>query len=207
MELSECISQRRSIRNFSEQEVPYEIIKKSLEAGLKAPSYNHLKQWNFILVKDMNIRLALTKTEEMIEEVTDELKLLFENQDYLSKDMYLDAIPKQKKMILTAPELLVVVYTPKTQVSESKRIYDLNCLASVWCCIENILLSFTENNIFGVTFIPKNTSAVKKILNIPQELEIATILPFGYKDSNAKIIPQKEVQIESRLHFNSWKEI
>ncbi|WP_026881110.1 nitroreductase family protein [Clostridium akagii] len=108
-------------------------------------------------------------------------------------------------MILTAPELLVVVYKPKTQVSESQRVYDLNCLASVWCCIENILLSLSENGVFGVTFIPKNTSAIKKILNIPQELEVATIIPFGYKDSNSKIILQNEVQLKSRLHMNKWR--
>ena len=204
MELKEAINQRRTVRDFSKQEVPFEIIEKSLRAGLKAPSYNHIKQWDFILVKEQSIRVALTQTEEMIEKVTDELKQNFEDQDTLAKNMYLDAIPKQKKMILTAPELLVVVYKPKTQVSDSKRVYDLNCLASVWCCIENILLTLSEDEVFGVTFIPKNTSAIKKILNIPLELEVATIIPFGYKDSNAKIIPQKTIQLEPRLHISSW---
>ena len=204
MELIEAINRRRTVRDFSNEEVSFEIIQKSLEAGLKAPTYNHLRQWDFILVKEQNIRLALTQTEEMLEKVTDELKQNFEDHDTLAKGMYLDAIPKQKRMILTAPELLVVVYKPKTQVSESKRVYDLNCLASVWCSIENILLSLTENEVFGVTFIPQNTSAIKKILNIPQELEVAAIIPFGYKDSDAKIVPQKEVQLESRLHINNW---
>ncbi len=204
MELIEAINRRRTVRDFSEKEVPFEIIEKSLEAGLKAPSYNHLKQWDFILVKEQNIRISLTQTEEMIEKVTDKLVQNLEDYDNLAKSMYLDAIPKQKRMIVTAPELLVVVYKPKTQVSESKRVYDLNCLASVWCCIENILLSLTENDVFGVTFIPKNTSEIKRLLNIPQELEIAAIIPFGYKDDNAKIIPQKEVQLESRLHSNNW---
>lgn len=204
MEFLEVINKRRTIRDFSKEEVPFEIIKKSLEVGLKAPSYNHLKEWDFILVKDQDVRLALTETEDMIQSVTDELRQSFQNHDTLAKNMYLDAIPKQKRMILTAPELLVVVYKPKTQVSESKRVYDLNCLASVWCCIENILLSLTENEIFGVTFIPKNTPLIKDILNIPQELEVAAIIPFGYKVSSAKIVPQKEVQLESRLHINNW---
>lgn len=204
MELLEAINQRRTIRDFAKEEIPFEIIKKSLEAGLKAPSYNHLKQWDFILVKDQNIRQALTQTEEMIEKVTDKLEQNLQSYDYLAKDMYLNAIPKQKKMILTAPELLVVVYKPKTQVRDSQRIYDLNCLASVWCCIENILLSLAENQVFGVTFIPKNTEAIKGILNIPQELEVAAIIPFGYKDYNTSTIPQKEVHLESRLHYNSW---
>jgi len=204
MDFTEVINKRRTVRDFSKAEVPFEIIEKSLEAGLKAPSHNHLKEWNFILVKEQSVRLALTQTEEMGEIVTDEIKQSLEEYDMLAKDMYLEAIPKQKKMILTAPELLVVVYKPKTQISESNKIYDLNCLASVWCCIENILLSLAENEVFGVTFIPKNTPAIKKILNIPPELEVATLIPLGYKDSTAKIFPQKEVQLKTRLHINKW---
>lgn len=204
MELTEAINRRRTIRDFSKKEIPFEVIRTSLEAGLKAPSYNHLKEWDFILVKEQDIRFDLIQTEEMIENVTDELEQSFKNYDTLAKGMYLDAIPKQKRMILTAPEVLVIVYKPKTQVNNSNRVYDLNCLASVWCCIENILLSLAENEVFGVTFIPKNTPKVKEILNIPQSLEVAAIIPLGYKATNAKIIPQKEVLVDSKIHINNW---
>lgn len=204
MELSDVIVKRRTVREFSNQEVPNEVIRNSLIAGLKAPSFNHLKQWDYILVKEKNVRHALTQTEEMITEVTSELEKAFDSYDNVAKEMYLNAIPKQKRMILEAPELLVVVYKPKTTISESNRIYDLNCLASVWCSIENILLSLADNNVFGVTFIPKDTVAVKKILNIPQELEVAAIIPFGYKADSARIFPQKKVELESKLHINKW---
>jgi nitroreductase len=204
MELQEVVIKRRTIRDFSDKPIDQEIINTALHAGMHAPSYNHLKQWDFILVKDLKTRLALTQTEEMIEEVTEELRQAFEGQEIIVKEMYLDAIPKQKRMILTAPELLVIVYKPKTQINDSKRVYDLNCLASVWCCIENILLSLAEKDVFGVTFIPQNTLAVKKILTIPQELEVAAIMPFGYKAHDAKIPRQKEISLEEKIHINNW---
>lgn len=204
MDFRQVIDKRRTIRDFTNQEVPYEIVNASLEAGLKAPSYNHLKQWDFIMVKDTKLRLALTHTEEMIEALSPDLVQAFDDYDSLAKEMYLDAIPKQRRMILTAPEVLVVVYKPKTQIKDSNRVYDLNCLASVWCCIENILLSLAENNVFGVTFIPKNTDKVKGILNIPNELEVAAIIPFGYKAENSKTLEQKEIDLKSRIHINSW---
>lgn len=204
MEFLEVISRRRTVRDFSGQGVPFEVIEKALQAGLKAPSYNHLKQWDFVLVREQSKKIALTQTEEMIENVTDELEQAFKDYETLAKDMYLSAIPKQRRMILSAPEVLVAVYKPKTQVNESKRVYDLNCLASVWCCIENILLSLAEDDVFGVTFIPKNTPAIKKILGIPEDLEVAAIIPFGYKASDAKLIPQKEVKLESKLRINNW---
>lgn len=204
MELQQAIEKRRTIRDFSDKLIDREIIDLALRAGLKAPSYNHLKQWDFVLVKDMKKRLALTQTEDMIEEITGELEKAFEGHDELSRGMYLDAIPKQRRMILTAPELLVIVYKPKTRIIESKRVYDLNCLASVWCCIENILLSLAENDVFGVTFIPKNTPAVKAVLNIPAELEVAAIIPFGYKSADAKAVIQKEVKLEEKIHIDIW---
>jgi nitroreductase len=204
MEFKQVIDKRRSIREFSNEIIPNEIIMEALHNGLKAPSYNHLKQWDFIMVRDPKIKLALTQTEEMIEEVSTDLIHAFEDYENLAREMYLDAIPKQKRMILTAPELLVVVYKPKTPVKDSHRIYDLNCLASVWCCIENILLSLAEHDVLGVTFIPKNTDKVKEVLKVPNELEVAAIIPFGYKDKDSKIIEQKEIDLKTRVHVNAW---
>lgn len=204
MEFIEVIGKRRSIRDFSQEKVRPEIVEKALEAGLKAPSYNHLKEWDFILVNDAQTRFALTQTEKMSEEATEALKEYLQGYDALVKNMYLDAVPKQKKMILSAPELLVVVYKPKTPVSLSEKVYDLNCLASVWCCIENILLSLADDDVYGVTFIPQNTEGVKKVLNIPEKLEVAAIIPFGYKAQDGKIYPQTEVKLRERLHMDSW---
>jgi len=48
LELSEVINRRRTVRDFSQEKVAPEIIEKALDAGLEAPSYNHLKEWDFI---------------------------------------------------------------------------------------------------------------------------------------------------------------
>jgi hypothetical protein len=96
------------------------------------------------------------------------------------------------------------VYKPKTQVKDSKRVYDLDCLASVWCCIENMLLSFAEDDVFGVTFIPQNTPKVKEVLGIPAQLEVAALIPFGYKVKGANDVPQKEVKLEERKHIDKY---
>lgn len=204
MQLQEAIEKRRTVREFSVRPVSNRIIDKALAAGMKAPSYNHLRQWDFVLVNDPHIRLALTRTEPMKDELDERTKVLFEGYDSLAKDMYLYAIPKQKRMILTAPGLICVIYNPKTQIKDSQRIYDLNCLASVWCCIENILLSFAEEDVFGVTFIPQNTSKVKDVLGIPQNLEVAALVPFGYKAENCVEIPQKEIYLEKHKHIDRF---
>jgi nitroreductase len=204
MQLQDAISKRRTVREFSVRPVSDKIIDKALKAGLKAPSYNHLRQWDFVLVNDSNTRLALTRTEAMKDEIDEKTKALFEGIDETAKEMYLYAIPQQKRMILTAPGLICVIYKPKTQIKDSKRIYDLNCLASVWCCIENILLSFAEDDVFAVTFIPQDTSKVKEVLGIPKALEVAALIPFGYKAENAELPQQKEVSLEERKHIDRF---
>jgi hypothetical protein len=155
-------------------------------------------------VGDSYVRLALTRTEAMKDEMDENTKALFDGYDTAARDMYLYAIPRQKRMILTAPGLICVVYKPKTQIKDSMRVYDLNCLASVWCCIENILLSFAEDDVFGVTFIPQNTPKVKEVLGIPAVLEVAALIPFGYKAENAVEIPQKEVSLAERKHIDKF---
>jgi hypothetical protein len=118
--------------------------------------------------------------------------------------MYLDAIPKQKKMILDAPVVIIVVFKPKMKIEQAKRIYDLNCLASAWACIENFLLSLAEHDVYGVTFIPQNNMVMKEKFNIPEELEIAAIIPIGYKAKDAVILKQKPIQLKERIHQEKW---
>lgn len=206
MELMDAIEKRRTVRDYLDKPIPAEVIEKALKAGLKAPSYNHLKQVYFTLVKDPALRLALTQTEDMKETVSEQTQQNLQSYEEIAREMYLDAIPKQKRMILKAPEVLVVAYKPKTQVADSRRIVDLNCLAAVWCCIENILLSLAEDDIYGTTMVPSNTPAVKQVLNIPQELEVATFITLGYKAPEAKIIPQKAVDLSAILFTDRWEQ-
>ena len=205
MEFYEVIKKRRTIRNFSDEKIPEEKILKVLNAGIKAPTYNHLREWEFILVKDSDLRIKIVNAEGIPESADmEQLEQSFSNLDSTAKQMYLDAIPKQKSMLLKSPELLVIVFKPKTIVEKSKSVYDLNCLSSVWCCIENILLALTAENLCGVTYIPQKSEKIKEVLNIPRQLEIAAIIPFGYKLKDSAILPQKKILLEEKLHFNKW---
>lgn len=205
MEFREVIEKRRTIRDFQNKEVSTTIIDYAIENGFKAPTYNHLRDWYFIIINSLESKLKLIESENL-EKSTDiaELERLFRNEEPVMKEMYLDAIPKQKKMILEAPSVIIVVFKPKTKIGDAKRIYDLNCLASVWTCIENFLLSLAEHNVYGVTFIPQNIEVIKKILGIPDGLEIASIIPIGYKADDARIPEQKTIDIAERKHYDRW---
>jgi nitroreductase len=205
MEFREVIERRRTIRDFQKREVSMKIIDYAIENGFKAPTYNHLRDWDFIIINSLESKLKLIESEDLDKSI--DLKSLedaFKNEESIMKEMYLDAIPKQKKMILEAPSVVVIVFKPKTKVDKAKRIYDLNCLASIWTCIENFLLSLAEHDVYGVTFIPQNIEILKVKLGIPDELEIASIIPIGYKANNAKILKQKTINIKEKIHLEKW---
>jgi len=61
MEVSQAIRVRRSVRSFSEDEVPDEILSRMLEAGRLAPSASNRQPWHFIVVKDAAKRSVLSQ--------------------------------------------------------------------------------------------------------------------------------------------------
>jgi len=205
MEFEEVIDKRRTIRDFQDKEVPMSIVEYAIANGFKAPTYNHLRAWDFIIINNLETKQLLIETENIEKEINAKaLETIFEHQDAILKEMYLEAIPKQKRMILNAPTVIIIVFKPKTRVKDAMTIYDLNCLSSVWTCIENFLLSLAEHDIYGVTYIPQQIEILKPKLGIPDELEIAAIIPIGYKADDAKILKQKAIDIKERIHFNKW---
>ena len=205
MDFKEVIGKRQTIRDFENKAIPASVVEHAIENAFKAPTYNHLREWDFILISSLEAKLKLIESEHLEKSIDiNELEKLFRNEETIMKEMYLDAIPKQKKMILDAPQVIVVVYKPKTSVEKARRIYDLNCLASVWTCIENFLLSLAEHDVFGVTFIPQNTASLKEKFGIPPQLEIAAVIPIGYRVQDAKKLKQKAINIVDRIHTDKW---
>jgi nitroreductase len=205
MELKKVIEKRRTIRDFQNREVSRKVIEYAIENGLKAPTYNHLHELYFIIIHSLEVKLDLINAENLDRKIDiHELEKLLEKEEINKKEMYLDAIPKQKRMILDAPSVVIVIFKPKISVIKAKRIYDLNCLASAWACIENFLLSLAEHDVYGVTYVPQNIDTIKEKLGIPDELEIASIIPIGYKADDAKVLKQKPIAVVERIHLEKW---
>ncbi|RLG34711.1 nitroreductase family protein [Methanosarcinales archaeon] len=92
MDLYDAIRSRRSVYNFKSDEVADDIILRVLEAGTMAPSAFNSQPWEFILVKDPEIKQEIALMREKI--------------------------PRQKKALETAPLLLVVCYNPNEKLGD-----------------------------------------------------------------------------------------
>ncbi|MEN8152335.1 MAG: nitroreductase family protein [Planctomycetota bacterium] len=52
MELLEAIHTRRSVRSFEDREIPLDVIREILEAGVRAPNGGNRQPWRFVVVRD-----------------------------------------------------------------------------------------------------------------------------------------------------------
>lgn len=61
MEVIDAIKLRRSVRAYTPDPIPDEILKQILEAGRMAPSANNQQPWHFIIVKDAQKRIIMSE--------------------------------------------------------------------------------------------------------------------------------------------------
>lgn len=65
------IFERRSIRRYTDKQVPWEMIEQLLRAGMAAPSAGNQQPWQFIVISDKEIMLEIPKVHpyaEMLKE-------------------------------------------------------------------------------------------------------------------------------------------
>jgi nitroreductase len=203
MDFYEVVEKRRTVREFDSKPVEEQKLLRILAAGLKAPSHNHLREWEFILLKDFERRRKVVDlgvsakdySEKQVEEAT---KTMTEWE----KPAYLAALPVQRKMLMSSPELLIVCFRMRKPLKDCRTLYELNSFASVWACAENILLAMAAEGLYGVTFIPHETASLKKILDIPDDYEVAVIIPIGYPQEY--LVKQRPLSLQEKIHLNKW---
>ena len=61
METTDAINKWRSIRRYAEEPVAEEALKAVLEAGRRAPSWENVQPWHFIVVEDQAMKEKLSQ--------------------------------------------------------------------------------------------------------------------------------------------------
>ena len=202
MDFYEAVEKRRTVREFQYRPVEEEKLMRVLGAGLKAPTHNHLREWEFILIKDFGQRERVIDAAKGKDFSEEEVEKATKKMEEWEKPAYLAALPVQKRMMLTSPELLIVCFRMRKPFKECKTLYDLNNLASVWACIENILLAMAAEGLYGVTFITNDTEPLKKMLSIPDDYEVAALIPIGYPEDY--FVKQRPISLQKKLHYDRW---
>lgn len=208
MDFYEVLEKRRTYRDFSDRKVSDEIIKRVISAAFKAPTNDHLRQLEFIVVRDReNIAKVIAPLSKNLAAFKD---LVFEVDDSDDKDkmaMFADALPKQQKMLMQSGLLILPFFRQKqSPLLQPVEQSSLNYFASAWCALENMLLAATAEGLGTVFHIPVSDEAekIKEIVGAPEGYEFTCLLTMGYPAENAFLPKQKEINVEDRIHTNAW---
>lgn len=208
MEFYRVLENRRTVRDFSGKEVSDEQLRRVIGAAFKAPTNDHLRQLEFVVIRGKeNIAKVIAPLAKNMAAFKD---LVFEVDETGDKDkmaMFADALPKQQRMLMQSGLLIIPFYNQKQipllhPVEQSS----LNYFASAWCAVENMLLAATDEGLGTVFHIPvaDEVEQIKKIVNAPDGYEFTCLLTMGYPAQDAFLPKQKEINIHDRIHFNTF---
>jgi nitroreductase len=109
-------------------------------------------------------------------------------------------------MLLEAGCLIIPCFFQSWPLLSPTELSSLNAFASIWCCLENMLIAAASEGIFGVTRIPLGDEAehIKKVLGIPGGYYIPCYLALGSPAPGAKAIHQNPVKVEEKIHDDKW---
>ena len=173
--LEQIIVSRRDVRGnrFLDKEIEQSHLDKILFAGINAPSVGFSQPWEFVVVKDLEIR---NKIKESFLEENQKAKQLF-------KEEKLDAYTKLKLEGITESALnIAVFYKPSHSPVLGQTTMKEAGVYSVVCAIQNMWLMARalEIGLGWVSII--DPEKVKTILNAPEDRQLIGYLCLGHVD-------------------------
>ena len=208
MELYEAIHTRKTTRMFIDKEVDFEAIKRILQAGNKAPTWDHNRNWQYIVLRtDEEKEFAFSEAKDIAEKFNAD-KYLHMPRAYpitLGQNMYGYAMPKQFTMLKDAPYVIIPCFKSKELNGET--VSKLNPFATIWCVIENIFLAATAEGLSCSMRIPLNKEhdTVKAKLKVPPTYRIPVFIGIGYANPDEPISEQYNPDVDKQIRFGSWK--
>ena len=208
MEFYEVIAKRRTVRDFEEAEIASEIIERIIEAGFKAPTNDHMRDWHFIVIDDAEMK---AKVLDIIPRgiSADDMEQLLRDwnlHDPVQQESYRIAVPKQYRMLADASVMIAPLFKQNVDILKPENLSHLNGFASIWCCIENIFLAATAEGYACSFRIPlgDEENHAKRVLGFPDDYLMPCFIGLGKPGKDAKRIIQKSVDVKSRIHRNGW---
>ena len=209
MEFYQVLEKRRTVRDFSDRKVDDEVLKRILGAAFKAPTNDHLRQFEFVVVRGQErIGRIISPVSENTRNIQQTgLEVAGNTMDRDEYAMFVDALPKQQRMLMQSGCLVLPFFRQKDcPLCRPADQSSLNYFASAWAAVENILLAATAEGLACAFRIPigNEPEYVKRMVGAPDGYEFTCFLAIGYAAEDAHICKQKVISVESRIHSNIW---
>jgi iodotyrosine deiodinase len=184
---------RRSVRLFSPEPVPRELIDNALAVAGTAPSGAHQQPWTFALVSDPELKAKLREAAEKEERdfyerrATDEWKEAIEpiGTDWV------------KTHITDAPYVIVVFEQPWRPGPDGTKIKHYYVRESVGIAVGFLLAALQVSGLCALTHTPSPMGFLRELLDRPEHERPFILIPVGYPAEDAVVPDLSRKQLDA----------
>ncbi|HEX6702859.1 MAG TPA: nitroreductase family protein [Gaiellaceae bacterium] len=173
---------RRSVRRFSSEPVPWELVENALLAAGTAPSGAHQQPWTFVVVSDPEVKRRLREGAEAEERDFYERRATDEWKEAI-RPIGTDWI---KTHITDAPYVIVVFEQPWRRDGDRK-LKHYYVRESVGIAVGFLLAALQAAGLCALTHTPSPMGFLAKILERPENERPFILIPVGYPAEDAEV--------------------
>ena len=174
---------RRSVRDYSDRDVPKEVIENIIMTASTAPSGAHKQPWTFCAVSNSTIKSEIKKAAEKEE---------YESYNKRMSEEWLDALKPigttwEKPFLEIAP-WLIIVFKKAYDLDENnarQKNYYVNESVGIACGF--LISAIHQAGLVTLTHTPSPMNFLQKILNRPENERAYLLLPVGYPSEDAQV--------------------
>lgn len=176
---------RRTVRHFSTDPLPLDVVRQCIRAAGTAPSGAHKQPWHFCLVTDSDIKKRIRVAAEKEE---------YENYHGRMNEAWLDDLKPFgtdhiKPHLEDAPALIVVFrqsWTPDAAAASGKA-QNYYVQESVGIASGMLLSALHECGIASLTHTPSPMGFLAEILERPAHEKAFLLIPIGYPAEGCQV--------------------
>lgn len=186
------INKRRSIRDFSDKEVPKEVIKNIIKAAGSAPSGAHKQPWTFCVISNTKLKSEIRKLAEKEEyenyhgRMSDSWK---EDLEHLGTDHI-------KEFLEVAPYLIVVFKKVYDLDEEGGKLQNYYVNESVGIAVGFLITAIHQAGLVTLTHTPSPMKFLQTALRRPKNEKAFLLLPVGYPAKDCKVPDLKRKNLD-----------
>ena len=179
MPLVEAMETQRAIRRLKTDPVDEAIILRLIELALKAPTGSNGQNWEFIVVRDPQVKRGLARLNWQLWGIYGRIGRRITRNDPKRSRM-LEAVQWQAEHFAEVPVIIVAClkgwYIPFVHLSAT------TYFGSIYPAVQNLLLAARAINLgAALTTIPIwNLIAARRILGLPWNVTPCAVIPLGW---------------------------
>lgn len=190
------MNRRRTIREFSPENVPKEVIENIIMTASSAPSGAHKQPWTFCAVSDPEIKKQIRLAAEKEE---------YESYNGRMPERWLQDLEPfntnwEKPFLEVAPWLIIVFKRPY-EIIDGEKLNNYYVTESVGLASGFLLTAIHNAGLVSLTHTPSPMNFLGKVLNRPENEKPFLLIPVGYPAKGVKVPDLKRKEKEEVLIF------